>query len=223
MENENLKKKPKKRLETLSDLIQKHPDKADYFNLYYGEKTILFTEKGPIDFDPASINNIVGAEKMTYAEYLDVQINSLGKTRSYFQMCFYNCAMEFTGQIEKVNSEKICFKCILVSGMFPDGEMFDGKEDHVWMDIAGFDSFLIKEGYCFSFYAEVYPYIKTGNGKRIDYALRNPKGIKKIGNYKLPSDSDLIKQAFERMTCETCFLNEHCNKTYCILNKKNNS
>ena len=58
MENENLKKKSKKRLETLSDLIKKHPDKADYFNLYYGEKNILFTEKGPIDFDSASINNL---------------------------------------------------------------------------------------------------------------------------------------------------------------------
>lgn len=55
--------------------------------------------------------------------------------------------------------------------------------------------------------------------KQIDFALRNPKHIKKIESYELPSDSDLLEQEILGITCETCYLNEHCNRVSCLLPK----
>ena len=42
--------------------------------------------------------------------------------------------------------------------MYTDGTMFDGKEDHVWMDKSGFEEYTIGDGV--SFGAEVYRYVK---------------------------------------------------------------
>ena len=98
--------------------------------------------------------------------------------------------------------------------MFPDGVCFDGKEEHVWMSNAQFEKYKI--GDCVSFFAEVYRYVKTSNGKQIDFALRNPENIKRIKPYELPSDKELFLQGISRIVCDNCYLNEHCNKTYCI-------
>lgn len=35
------------------------------------------------------------------------------------------------GQIERITGKAVCFKRIYVSGMYPDGTCFDGKEEHV--------------------------------------------------------------------------------------------
>ena len=102
--------------------------------------------------------------------------------------------------------------------MFPDGEMFDGKEDHVWMDKSGFEEFCVGDSVAFG--AEVSRYLKTGNGKLVDYGLRNPTGIQKIKAYELPSDDDLITQGIRQVICETCFLSEQCNRNYCMMNPK---
>ena len=98
--------------------------------------------------------------------------------------------------------------------MYPDGDCFVGKEDHVWMDISGFENFQV--GDCVSFSADIYRYIKTKNGKQIDFGLRNPQGIKRIEAYELPSDDELMEQEIEQMLCETCYLGEHCNKVSCL-------
>ncbi len=184
----------------------------------YGQKVCACTEGGVVNFDPDSLKEVVGAEKMTYDEYLDIQIRSLGKYRSYFEMCYFNIPMGFQGQIEKITKTHICFQKIFVSGMFSDGIMFDGKEDHVWIERRGFETCQI--GDCVEFFAEVYRYVKTGDGKLIDYSLRNAEGIKKIPPYKLPSDNDLIKQEIGWVVCETCFLGEQCNKGFCVLNSQ---
>ena len=134
-----------------------------------------------------------------------------------FARGFFDCLLGFKGQIEKVKPKHICFKRIFISGMYPDGEMFDDKEDHVWMDKTGFEEFEVGDSVSFS--AEVYRYIKTGNGKLIDYGLRNPTDIKKIEEYKLPSDDELRMQIINQIICETCYLIEHCNRVSCLLSK----
>lgn len=96
--------------------------------------------------------------------------------------------------------------------------MFEGTEDHVWMDKSGFESFTAGDSVAFG--AEVYRYVKTGNGKWIDYGLRNPTGIQKIEAYELPSDDELIMQEVRRTICETCFLSEQCNHTFCLMDPK---
>ena len=42
--------------------------------------------------------------------------------------------------------------------MYTDGRMFDGKEDHVWMDKSGFEEYAVGDGV--SLGAEVYRYVK---------------------------------------------------------------
>lgn len=208
----------KKRLEKASALITQHPDYTETFASCYGEDTIDYTEDGVIFFSPKTKYSVVGAEKMSYDEYIGIQINSLGQYRSAFAKCYFNIPLEFMGQIEKLNTKYLCFKRVFVSGMFPDGEMFDGKEDHVWIDRRGLERF--KVGDCISFSAEIYRYVKTGNGKLIDFGLRNPYGVKQIERYNLPSDEDLMQQDINWIVCETCFLSEHCNRTYCMRNTK---
>lgn len=216
----------KERLEKAAALINKIPnflnkdhketleDLENLFGLHYGKKDLVCTYDGTIDFNPDGYKDIVGAEKFTYDEYIEVQIKSFHKTRGSFEKCFHNIPLGFKGCIEKKSGDKICFQRILVEGMYPDGECFVGREGHVWMDVSGFEKF--QAGDCVSFSAEIYRYVKTGNGKQIDFGLRKPQGIKKIAAYELPSDEELVKQEIDEMVCETCYLEEHCNKESCI-------
>lgn len=184
----------------------------------YGQNVCMMMEGGSIDFDPKKRKEVVGAEQMTYDEYLDVQFASLDKTRGGFACCFYNFAMGFKGHIERFAKGQVCFNAIYLEGMYPDGEMFEGKEDHVWMDITGFEDFQV--GDRVSFWAEVYRYVKTGNGKLIDFGLRKPEGIKKITSYELPSDEELLNQEIRLMLCDVCFYGEQCNRTFCLCDQK---
>ena len=102
--------------------------------------------------------------------------------------------------------------------MYLDGSCFDGKEEHVWMSINGFEEYKI--GDSVSFFAEVYRYVKTSNGKQIDFGLRNPEDIKRIPPYELPTDEELIEQSVNDIICETCYLSEQCNHVYCMRPQK---
>ena len=151
---------------------------------------------------------------------MDLQLitcESKEKARGSFALCYYYIPLEFDGQIEKITNRAICFKRIFVSGTYDDGMCFDGKEDHVWMPKEGFENY--KVGDCLTFFAKVYRYVKTKNGKRIDFALRNPQRIKKIDSYELPTDDELMLQSIDAIICETCYLNEHCSG-YCVLSKQ---
>lgn len=186
---------------------------------FYGKKCGVQTGWGIIDFDPNEMNNVVGGEKLTYDEYLDIMRISASTLRYYFQLCFYDCFdVVFKGQIEKITKENICFKRIFISGMYLDGTCLDGKEDHVWMKRECFEDY--KVGDCLSFTAEIYRYVKTSNGKRIDFALRNPEEIKIIEAYKIPSDDDLLMDSIDRLVCESCMFNEHCYMGMCIANEE---
>lgn len=225
LERENQERQWKKDRESkaikATALIQKYQDNEDMKALligHYGDDIMVMSEFGNIDFSLNGKVDIVGGEKLSYDDYLDIQIQSYGKQRSWFAMCYYSIPCEFMGCIEKKTKKNICFKRIYVSGMYPDGDCFEGKEDHVWMDIQGFEDF--KVGDCASFYADIYRYIKTGNGKVLDYSLRNPQNTRQITSYELPSDDDLIKQSINQILCETCYLSEHCNKTYCPRNQE---
>lgn len=189
-----------------------------FLKTYYGTNTCLQAEGGVIMFNPDSQKEVVGAGKMTYDEYLDVQIASLGKMRLAFAELYFSIPMGFKGEIEKVNKTRICFKRIFTTGMFFDGDMFDGREDHVWMDKKGFEEYRV--GDAVAFFAEVYRYVKTGNGKQIDFGLRNPEGIRKIPPYELPTDEELAEQSINMIICETCFLSEQCNHCVCLRPKK---
>lgn len=203
------------RLKKAAALAKKYPEEKDLFALHYGENVKVQTYDGIIDFSPDGYRDIKGAENFTYNDYIDVQIRSFNKTRTWFAKCYYNIPLGFMGCIEKTAKDKICFNRIAVDGMYSDGSCFVGREEHVWMDISGFEKYKIAD--CLSFSAEVYRYVKKGNGKQIDFALRNPEDIEKIEQYELPSDNELSEQAISQIICETCHLNEKCSGGYCLL------
>ena len=184
---------------------------------HFGANVCISMDNGVLLFDPDSQTDVIGAEKMSYDEYLDVQIASLGKLRLGFMNLYFNIPMGFKGQIEKINKTKVCFKRIYTCGMYLDGDMFVGIEDHVWMDKLGFDQYCV--GDFVEFFAEVYRYVKTGNGKQIDFGLRNPKCINKITSYQLPTDDELAEQCINNIICETCVLSEQCSRVVCMRSK----
>ena len=74
---------------------------------FYGTKTCVQSEYGTIDFDPDSMGDVVGGDKLTYDEYLDILMRSGKNVRGWFEMCYFETALEFAGQVRK--SIKIIF------------------------------------------------------------------------------------------------------------------
>lgn len=185
----------------------------------YCQNTVCQTDDGTIDFSPDNFRGLeTNGNRITYDEYLDIMRSSGHSVKHYFEMCFYaGCRFaECKGEIQNFDKKKhkIIFKRIFVSGMYADGQYFDGKEDHVWMDDRGFEEF--NAGDSISFTAEVYRYLKTGDGKQIDFALRNPGCIEKVKSYKLPTDNELVMQGIDDIICETCLYSEQCYGSFCI-------
>lgn len=80
------------------------------------------TDWGIIPFDPDMMKDVVGGEKLTYDEYLEIMKASGNKTRQYFELCYYGGVLSnFKGQIEKKSKGMVCFKRIYVSGIYSDG------------------------------------------------------------------------------------------------------
>ena len=88
--------------------------------VYYGTKTGLQLYGGIVDFDPDKQKDLVGGEKITYDEYLDLQMEACekeGKVRCNFAKCYHYIPLEFKGKIERITGKAVCFKRIYVSGM----------------------------------------------------------------------------------------------------------
>ncbi|MGI6106985.1 MAG: hypothetical protein ACOX8B_03525 [Lachnospiraceae bacterium] len=188
---------------------------------FSGSELGVITEWGLIDFDPAEKEKLVGGDDLSYDEYLDLQKKSGRSVRQDFEKAYHDASwVSFKGCIQRINSKKgkICFEKIFVEGEYPDGDGFYGKEDHVWMDLKEFEPYGI--GTCLAFQAEIYRYVKTGNGKMIDFGLRNPSDIKKIESYELPSDDDLRRQEADEIICSTlCMFRDQCNGQVCLANE----
>lgn len=207
-----------KRLKDAAKLLEKFPEERELFGNYYGENTTCNLSKyGIVDFSPNGMMEVVGAEKFSYDEYIEVQLRSAGKQRTAFLNAVYNCVLDYKGTIERKTAKAVCFKRIWLECMYSYGVCFDDKEEHVWMDISGFEGFEV--GDSLSFVADVYRYVKKSNGKTIDYGLRNPTNIKKIDSYTLPSDKELMAQEIDRIFCEACYLSEQCNQEICPIYK----
>ena len=69
------------------------------------------------------------------------------------------------------------------------------------------------------FSADIYRYLKTGTGKRIDFGLTNVSEVVLIDGYELPTDEELFLQEIDMLICETCLFADHCNG-FCIADSK---
>ena len=57
---------------------------------FWGKKLLANTEWGLIDFDPRGKDDMVGGDTLSYDEYLDLQMQSGKKVRTYFEICYYD-------------------------------------------------------------------------------------------------------------------------------------
>ena len=57
---------------------------------FWGKKLLATTEWGLIDFDPQGKDDMVGGDTLSYDEYLDLQMQSGKKVRTYFEICYYD-------------------------------------------------------------------------------------------------------------------------------------
>ena len=203
-------------MKTKEELLKKYEGTEFYgaIKAHYGSKeSFQHYDGGLLNFDENAMKDIVGAEKLTYPEFIDIQIQTGKDYRGSFMLCYYYDPIEFKGEVETFGKGTICFKRIFVDGMYPDGTMFEGKEDHVWMSAEGFGE--LQKGDCISFFAEAYRYVKTSNGKKLEFGLRNPKSVKKIEKYQLPTDDELLDQTLNQIICESCFLYDSCSRVSC--------
>lgn len=182
---------------------------------YYKKEIIVHSEWGIIDFSLKEFENIKNIKGTSYDEYLEIMREGKSCTRSSFEQCFYNIPCSFKGRIVKIKRENVCFDRIYVSGGYFDGDVFEGKEEHVWMERKGFEGFSV--GDCVSFSADVYRYLKRNPYKSIEYGLCNPCMVEKIDDYCLPTDDELVLQELSRLVCENmCLYYEQCNGIWCI-------
>lgn len=188
----------------------------------YQQPIVAITEWGLIDFNPETQKTLSHGENITYDDYLDLMRKSGHSVRQDFEKVYYDASWcSFKGRVERINQKQgtICFERIFIDAEYSDGDGFFGKEDHVWMDLSAF--LPCKQGDCFSFIADVYRYVKTGNGKMIDFGLRDPQGIHRIDEYELPSDDQLRLQTIDEIICNgLCMYNKHCNGVVCIANEE---
>ena len=132
----------------------------------------LQTEFGIIDMSNDAMKDVVGGEDLSYEEYLQAVFNSRNIRRRCFEYCYYsNTWCEFKGQICRFDKKKgkVIFNRIYISGGLMDGDCYEGKEDHVWMDIEPFEKY--QEGDCLSFGGEIYRYLKTRHGLKEKFQL----------------------------------------------------
>ena len=209
-----------KRLKKAENAIKMLPNDNEWKEIlgkYYGTNTIL---SDGLNFSRQFCKEIVGGENLTYDECLLIQWKSRKNKKHYaFEEMYYNGDWgSFKGKIDKISGGYICFNRIYIDGMRMDGIGFVNKEDHVWMEVKDFQGF--KVGDCVEFYANINCYMKTSNGKSIDFGLENPTEIKKIDKYELPSDKQLFKQLASDIICENCLFTNHCDRMFCMKNQK---
>ena len=201
--------------------VSKRKEWEEFLNNYKDKGLLIQSEFGIVDMSKDAMKDIHNGEKLTYEEYLEALYNSRDNRREAFEYFYYsNACCSFKGRISRFDKKrgKVIFECIYVLGFLMDGQGFEGKEDHVWMDIEPFEQY--KEGDCLFFRAEIYRYLKIRNGKQISFGLKEPFEISKIEAYELPSDEDLIEQYAEQIICEVCMYNEQCYMGLCIANEQ---
>lgn len=121
----------------------------------------------------------------------------------------------FKGQILDEKNGRFLFKRIFIQYTDFSGMVHKRKEDHVWIDADKFRKAGLQKGDYTEFWGEVYIYQRKN--KTHELGIRNPDMIKKIKEYDLPSDEELLEQFVQQVKCATCLCAEQCCRTFCLL------
>lgn len=196
-------------------MIKLTKDQKELKKKFRGKTLLVMSEYGVIDFSP-DISDIVGGQNLSYDDYLNIVIGSKEPVRSSFQEAFYmGIATIFYGKISVIRGKQICFKELAVETVANNGEVYFGKEDHVWMPKKEFEGYQV--GDSLSFNAEIYRYYKKKT-QSINYALRNPANIE-VSRYRQPTERELLFQEIDKIVCETCLYADHCYFGNCLNTK----
>lgn len=159
-------------------------------------------------------------------DYNDIWMYLIGNSdtleagcRFYLRYVYYGFDGCYKGTIIKLKSNLALFRKIDIDGAHSDGTGFRGSEDHVWISdkesIDALKQAQVKEGDCISFSGDVVKYTRK-NGLT-DYKIQSLSHIKKIEEYDLPSEDELLRQAISDMVCnELCLFTDHCDRFFCI-------
>ena len=169
----------KKQSKEYKQEMRKEEECWQQFKKKFARKNMIVnSEWEVIDCSPNAMEDIVGGEKITYDEYLEIMRVLGHECRKYFEHCYYSAwDCSFKGKIEKKSKLKICFNKIDISGFY-------------------------------------------GNGKKIDFGLRNPSFIKNTAEYEPPTDEQLLLQSIDEIIYEVCLFREHCYMGMFIANKE---
>lgn len=174
----------------------------------YKKNTIIQDYEFTVDF---SLNNYERLEKngtnISYDDYLDLQRISFYKDmRSHFLWIYHNLGVgDFCGKITKANNNYFCFNKIYSDAMDSyDCTFSSGIEQHVWIERKELDG--VGVGDCVSFSAEVYQYVKKNGGLGLDFGLHNLSNVKRIKEYKLSSERDMLDEQVTKLLYDTCDL-----------------
>ena len=168
----------------------------------------------------------------TYEEYLNIYRDSIGKIRQSFSTLYHECGSYVIcyGKVQKKNVSKrlVCFDRIYIYNpieLDATYSNYQGIEDHVWVEFETEER--VKElnvGDKVSFSASIYPYLKVGKGKQIDFGLfadSDKDGYFEIVNdYNRPTEEEQRKHSIQHLICaELCLFNNHC-YGHCIANEE---
>lgn len=160
----------------------------------YGKNTILSINLDHISFSKKDWKKVkTGKNELTYDEYIEAQKDTnwsyYHKTRLDGLYFFNNAQGYFEGKIVATTKEYVLFEDLNVGKSKSDKEM--GTENYLWMNRNGFQEYLV--GDYVAFKAEIFSYLcirdlgtskylKRRYIKEIDYALKNPSQVHKLGH-----------------------------------------
>lgn len=207
MKKEKIKKK--------NDLYGNDQKWQNFKHQYYNKNMIVISEWGVINFKKDFLKEVRRTGKLTFDELLDLQRKSNDTLRHFLAECYYEDPYPIlSGTIDKIdkNGCRVCFNRLKVEyGIIPVRE---GYEDHVWVVSNEFKQF--KKGDFLEFSADVYCYVKQNPEKLLNFGLENPTNIRKIVNYELPTDDEILMQRINDIVCEVCSFTDHCDGLNCI-------
>ena len=197
----------------------------------YRKNMVALIGSGFIDFTKASFLTLIRGcvDKYSYTNdmisrlpnydaFLDIQRENIGKARADVARIYFDAGSYVVcyGKIQKFSHirekrDKVCIEKVTIynpHSLDVDWNLFTGTLDHIWVESCYFEGMDIGDNVKFE--ATISPYLKTGNGKQIDYGLEVSDDAEQIDDYYWPTKEDVRNSIANRNKCASCLYNDYC-------------